>query len=585
MKLSLSSKLLLLFLLIGVIALFSFSLFLKNELKKSLLSCFEEEMTVAGRIIAMMPQEKIAGNIEKLAKASDSRLTLINAAGKVVADTMAGSAKMDSHLNRPEIQEARLRRMGKATRYSRTLDQEMIYVVVPLGNRAGEKGYVRLSRPVSDVSLVTDKRGRTSLYFMLAIIAAYILAALLFCFRLLAPIRRMAAFTDKVRAGNFSGALLVRSDGEIAELEKNINEMVESLQHKIKKADEEKQKLESVFTGMNEGVMLLDSENRIESVNLSMERVIGRPPGDAIGRTILEVCHNAELHDALAHSQKTMEVVHEEINFGDEPPFVMDVTISTVNVDKGSKKKTVFVFHDVTHLKQLERIRTDFIANATHEIRTPLTAIIGFTETLQHGALENSETANRFLGTIRENAERLNRLVDDHKTLSRLELGEENLKLEELPVKKEIEKALQVVGVMAAKKKIEIRKDIPENLPAAFADQDRMTQILINIIDNAIKFTPEGGSISITASQKEKDFLAIEVTDTGPGIPAADIPRLGERFYRVDKTRSRDLGGTGLGLSIVKHLMKAHNGRMEIQSVMGKGTAILLFFPLFKKTT
>jgi two-component system phosphate regulon sensor histidine kinase PhoR len=585
MKLSLSGKTLVVFFLIGAVAVAFFSIVLSGQIKKDLFLRFEEEMTVAGRIIAMMPQDKIAANIERLAKTSHSRLTLINAAGKVVADTMATSEKMDSHLHRSEIQEARLKGVGTAKRYSRTLGQEMIYVVVSLGDRAGERGYVRLSRPASDVSLFTDKQAKTSLYFMLALIAAYILTAMLFCLRLLNPIRRMAAFTDKIRDGRFSGSLLIRSDGEITELAKNINKMVESLRDKIKKADEEKQKLESVFAGMNEGVMLLDSENRIESVNQSMESVLRRPPADMLGRTILEVCHNAELHDALAHSQKTMEVLCKEISLGEEAPLVMDVTISTVNADTRNERKTILVFHDVTHLKQLERIRTDFIANATHEIRTPLTAIIGFTETLQQGSVENSETAKKFLRTIRENAERLNRLVDDLKTLSRLELGEENLKLEELPVKDELEKVMQVVGVMAAQKKIEIRKDIPENLPAAFADKDRMTQILINIMDNAIKFTPEGGSISITASQEEEGFLAIKIADTGPGIPAADIPRLGERFYRVDKTRSRDLGGTGLGLSIVKHLLKAHNGRMEIQSASGKGTAILLFFPLFKKTT
>ncbi len=585
MKFSLSGKFLFLFLLIGVIALFSFSLVLKIEFKKSLLSRFEEEMTAAGRLIAMMPEKKIAENIEKLAKASDSHLILINAAGRVVAGTWAAPTGKDNNLHLTDIQEARIKGVGKAFLYSNVLKKDVFYVTVLIYDKDGKSGYIRLFRPVPEISPFADARGKTSLCFLFLILAVYLLFVLRLSGRLLSPIRRMAAFTDKVRAGNFSGALLIRSDDEIAELEKNINEMVESLQDKIRKADDEKQKLELLFTGMNEGVMLLDSENRIEFVNLSMEKVIRRPPGDAIGRTILEVCHNTELHDAFAHSQKTMEVVCKEINIGDVHPFVMDVTISTVNADKDSKKKTILVFHDVTHLKQLERVRADFIANVTHEIRTPLTAIIGFTETLQRGASENSETAQRFLGTIRENAERLNRLVDDLKTISRLELGEETLNLEELPVKEEIEKVLQVVGVMAVQKKIAIRKDIPENLPAAFADQDRMMQILINIMDNAIKFTPEGGSISITASQDEEEFLAIKIVDTGPGIPAADIPRLGERFYRPDKTRSRDLGGTGLGLSIVKHLMKAHNGRMEIQSVMGKGTAILLFFPLFKKAT
>ena len=584
MKLSFSEKFLVVFLMIGAVVVALFCLVLSGQIKREALLRIEEEMTVAGRIIAMMPQEKVTTSIEALAKATNARLTVVNAAGKVVADTMAASTKMDGHLDRPEIQEARLRSMGTATRYSRTLAQEMIYVVVPLGNKAGERGYVRLARPVPQISVFADTRGKTAMYFLFLVIAAYLLFMLRLSGRLLYPIRRMAAFTDKVRAGNVSGALLFRADGEIAGLAKNINEMVESLHDKIKKADEEKQKLELVFVGMTNGVMLLDSENRIESVNPSMEKIIGRPHGDAIGRTILEVCHNAELHDALAQSQKTMEVVCKEITMGDSRPFVMDVTISTVNADNSDKKKTILVFYDVTQLKELERMRTDFIANVTHEIRTPLTAIIGFTETLQHGALENAETVNRFLETIRQNADRLNRLVDDLKTLSRLEFGEEDLKLEELAVNEEIQSVMEVIGDLAARKKIEIRQDIPEGLPGVMADRDRMMQILINIMDNAVKFTPENGSIIITASQEEADFLAVKIADTGPGIPPADIPRLGERFYRVDKTRSRDLGGTGLGLSIVKHLMKAQNGRMEIKSAIGKGTKIMLFFPLFSKT-
>jgi two-component system phosphate regulon sensor histidine kinase PhoR len=261
----------------------------------------------------------------------------------------------------------------------------------------------------------------------------------------------------------------------------------------------------------------------------------------------------------------------------------MDVTISAVNDGTGGERKTILVFHDVTRLKRLERIRTDFIANVTHEIRTPLTAIIGFTETLQQGALENRETAGRFLDTIRENAERLNRLVDDLTTISVLEMGEVKLQLEGLSIEEEIEKALLVTGGRAAEKGLIIRKDIPPELPSVSADRDRLTQILINIIDNAIKFTPEGGKISVAALPEGKDFLALRIADTGPGIPEAELPRLGERFYRVDKTRSRDLGGTGLGLSIVKHLMKTHGGRMHIASVLGKGTTVSLFFPVARQ--
>jgi two-component system phosphate regulon sensor histidine kinase PhoR len=585
MKTRLSNKFLLSFLLVGAVALAFSSFFVRSELKQNLLDRFKAEMTAEAGIIAALPIEYIAANAGYLTRLAQARLTLIDASGKVLADTMSIPEEMESHLDRSELQEARLRGIGTASRYSHTLKEEMFYVAVPRGGSAGKDGYVRLARPVTEIALFVDEKGRLFLGLLFAIVAVYLLTAAYLSVRLLSPIRRLTLFTGRVRAGDFSGSLLIKSHNEISELAGNINEMVEALQEKIKRANEARQKLESVFAGMSEGVMLLDSENRIESLNRSMERVIGRTREEALGRTVLEICRNAELQDALKRSEESGESVCEEIGIGDERPVVMDVTISVMNDEAGGGRKTILVFHDVTRLKGLERIRTDFIANVTHEIRTPLTAIIGFTETLEQGALENREMALRFLDTIRENAERLNRLVDDLTTLSVLELGEANLRLAGLSMEEVVEKALLVTGGRAAEKGIVIRRDIPQDLPVISADSDRLTQILINIIDNAIKFTPDGGAITLAAAPEGNDLLALKIADTGPGIPPAEIPRLGERFYRVDKTRSRELGGTGLGLSIVKHLMKAHGGQINIESALGKGTTVSLLFPVAKKET
>ncbi|MHB8092958.1 MAG: sensor histidine kinase [Syntrophales bacterium] len=582
MKSHLSSKFLISFLIVGIGVFATASIWLQSELKKELLVRFEEELTAEAGIIAAMPVAEIMANAKKLSRLARARLTLIDAAGKVLVDTLSSPREMESHLNRSEIQEARLRGKGEASRYSSTLKEKMFYVAVPLAS--GTPGYVRLARPVTEVAILADAKGRMFLGILLAIIIIYLLTSAYLTVRLLSPIRRLILFTGRVRTGDFSGSLLVKAPDEIGELAGNIKEMVEYLRERIKRAEEARHKLEAVFAGMEEGVMLLDAEGRIESLNRSMEMMITRPQEEVIGKTLIEVLRNAGLHDALKRFRETGESVCEEIAIGDEHPVVMSVTIAAMNSETGGEQKMLLAFHDVTRLKGLERIRTDFVANVTHEIRTPLTAIIGFAETLRQGALENREMAGRFIDTIRENAERLNRLVDDLTTLSVLELGEARLQREGLSLAEAVEKALLVTGGRAEQKGLAMRRDIPQDLPLIFADRDRLTQILINIIDNALKFTPEGGIISLTALPEGDDFLALNVADTGPGIPEVELPRLGERFYRADKTRSRKLGGTGLGLSIVKHLMKAHGGRMNIQSALGKGTTVSLSFPVFRKT-
>ena len=582
MKIRLFHKFIVALLVIGVAAVTVAGLLIQRELRTDLMIRTEEEMAAGARIIALMPAGEIAGHAGELAESARARLTLIDAAGRVTADSGLSEGERDDHVNRSEIQEARLRGVGKAIRYSHTLKQEMLYVAVPLREGSRTTGYIRLSRPLAEITRTIDGIGGAVFGIFLGTVIAFLVMALLFSLKILSPIGRLAAFTGKVRTGDVSGALRIESRDELEQLSNNINEIVTVLQEKIRTADGEKRKLESLFSGMSEGVMVLDAGNRIESINRGMEAMTGRPRGEVIGKTLLEAFRNIELHDALERFRERKETICEEIGLRADRPVMMDVTISAVAGEAGGDRKTMLVFHDVTRLKKLERIRTDFVANVTHEIRTPLTAIIGFTETLQRGAFENPETARKFLRTIRENAERLNRLVDDLLTLSGLELGEAKLHLEGVRIEEALDQVLAVVEARAGEKGLTIRKEFAGELPLIRADRDRLAQILINILDNAIKFTPVGGTIAITISPGEEDFLTVRIADTGVGIPKGEIPRLGERFYRADRTRSREQGGTGLGLSIVKHLMTAHGGRVIIDSALGHGTTISLHFPIFR---
>jgi two-component system phosphate regulon sensor histidine kinase PhoR len=244
----------------------------------------------------------------------------------------------------------------------------------------------------------------------------------------------------------------------------------------------------------------------------------------------------------------------------------------------------VMVLHDVTALRQLERVRTEFVANVSHELRTPLTAIQGYLETLLSGALEEPENARRFLEIVLRHSERLGRLLNDLTDLSNIELGKVTLRREAVKLDEVVASVLAIIGPRAERSRVRLGTDTPADLPAVSADRDRLSQILINLVDNAVKYTPEGGSVTVTTRVVADGMVEIAVADTGIGIPPADLPRITERFYRVDKARSRELGGTGLGLAIVKHLVMAHGGELQIQSVQGQGSTVRFTLPVEMST-
>jgi two-component system phosphate regulon sensor histidine kinase PhoR len=571
------------YVIISVLAVVIAGFVIERQIKTGLTRWIKDDLMAQARIMALMPETEIAAQCRLLAERASARVSLIDAAGRVIADSNRDEISVDNHLNRPEVQEARLKGQGSAVRYSQTLKMDKLYVALPLFEGPRLSGYIRLSRPTLEIAASIDQFRDSILKVLLAVLIFSLILAAVFSARIVSPIREIEAFTDKIRKGDVSGMLMIGSRDEIGKLASNINVMVAELQEKIRQANDEKWKLRAAFASMAEGVMVLDDRNRIEGLNKGMAEIIGVEYGRIVGKTPLEVFRNVELQNALHRFWQKGEPVLQEIVMGDDKPLVLDVSISAVKNPPGQEPKTMAVFHDVTRLKGLERMRVDFVANVTHEIKTPLTAIIGFVETLEQGAVEDPATARKFLQTIRENARRLDRLVDDLLILSNVELGETKLAFEGLSVAEVLEKARLLIQAKADVKNIEIRADLPASLPLIYADRDRAVQILLNILDNAVKFTPEGGRVSITASPDRQDFMIIKVSDTGPGIPKSELPRLGERFYRVDKTRSRDLGGTGLGLSIVKHLMKAHSGEMQIDSLPGRGAEVSLKFPIFQQ--
>jgi two-component system phosphate regulon sensor histidine kinase PhoR len=565
------------YLVIICTSFFILDLFLQDEVKDVLTSRIETELLSYAKIIDQTSQEKALEHLNQVAATSKSRITLIDARGKVFADSEKDVTLLENHLNRPEVQEARLKGSGKSVRFSASLGIDMLYVATAVKDEKGIKSYIRLARPLHDVQNVIDKVYQYILLTIFIVAIISLLIALFFSYRLYEPIKTMEQFTERLRRGESVGSIILDTSDETKTLADNINYLVGELKDKIRIANEEKSKLMAAFTSMNEGVLIVNAQGVIEFVSHVLSNMLAVQYSDVSGKTLMEAFRSVDLHKAFLDYKEKRENVSREIIFGGVEPVILNVSISAVH-GHPDEEKIMVVFHDVTRLKKLETIRTDFVANVTHEIRTPLAAIIGYLETLQGGAISNPDDARRFLDIMIKQAERLNRLVEDLMTISKLELGEAKFNFEEISFREMVDSVIPLLEARAAGKTIRVHNLVPEKLPPITGDRDRLNQVLVNLLDNAVKYTLESGNVTINGEETAGGII-ISIDDTGVGIPQEEIQRLGERFYRVDKTRSRELGGTGLGLSIVKHLMIAHGGRMEIQSRLGKGTTVSLFFP------
>jgi two-component system phosphate regulon sensor histidine kinase PhoR len=577
-KRNLFLKILFSYMVVVCLSFFVLDLLIKDEIKKVMTAKIEAELLTYAELIDLSSAQKMSEQLKQIARISGARVTLVDAQGKVFADSEKDVASLENHFSRPEVQEARMRGKGKSIRFSQTIGVDTLYVAITMKSKSQITGYVRLARPLHDVQNAIEQVYQSIFLAMMvaAVIALFI--ALFFSYRLAAPIRALERFTERLRKGDPVETVFLETSDETKKLADNINYLVDELRSQIRQASEEKSKLMTAFTSMTEGVLILDAEDKIEFINSALSNMLSEQYGDISGKTLMAAFRDVDLQKAFLKFKETHAIVSEEVNLGSIEQVTLNVSISSV-YDYPGEEKVMLVFHDVTRLKKLEKIRVDFVANVTHEIRTPLTAIIGYLETIQAEATTSNEDMKKFIAISLKQAGRLNRLVEDLLVISKIELGEIKCNFEEVSIRDAFEGAIPLIEAKAGIKKINIHNNVQENLLCVWADRDRLTQILVNILDNAVKFTPEEGSVFIEAGQKD-NYAVLTITDTGIGVPKEQVQRLGERFYRVDRSRSRDLGGTGLGLSIVKHLMLAHGGKMEIESQLGRGTKVSLYFPL-----
>jgi two-component system phosphate regulon sensor histidine kinase PhoR len=393
-------------------------------------------------------------------------------------------------------------------------------------------------------------------------------------------IHPLVVFSAQLAEGRRTHLSVDRPD-ELGTLASTLNAMAERVEGRVAAIAEDRTRFTAVLSGMVEGVLVLDRAGKILLVNAAMERVLGCRAQEVVGQRWIEVVRRHELNELIAAVLDRGEAMHAEVALdGPEGPRTYAVQGSVARRPGAGEdaQRSVFVFHDVTALKRLERVRADFIANVSHELRTPLTSIIGYLEALLDGAQDEPARRQEFLRVMKAQADRINALVNDLLQLSQIESGSYRWRREPVDVVDLARRSVALVEPMAQNKRITMRVT-GESPIRMIADAEKLTQVLVNLLDNAVKYTDEGGAIDVAINARDR-LVTIHVSDTGIGIPYLDQDRIFERFYRVDRARSRALGGTGLGLSIVKHIVEAHGGRVSVESRLGKGSTFTVTIPL-----
>jgi len=502
--------------------------------------------------------------LKNVGQETDARITVIDARGVVLADSQEDPKKMENHGTRPEVIEAGSGKTGQALRFSSTKNQEMLYVAIPLEKNGRVVGVLRTSLFLTQIEALLSTLKTDILKVALIITIISLIGALLFSRSLSRPIKQLTAVASRIGSGDFGARVFLKNRDEIGTLASSFDYMAEQLSTAFSQLSSEKEELDAIISSLNEGLVVLDKRGVILHFNESFKKLVGTEI--AAGQLFWEVFRSPDFTGLLEQSRKERSGCTGEVKFADRV-YACSVTFLPVG------EKTVSVFHDITEIKKLERVKKDFVVNVSHELRTPLTAIKGFVETLEE---EVTNVGKRYLDIIHRNTDRLINIVSDLLLLSEMEEKEE-LQVEKIDLKTMAQNVLHMFDHPLMEKGLTLSFEAAEELPEVTGDPFKLEQVFVNLMDNAVKYTEKGG-ITITL-RPENGWVLVQIRDTGIGIPKQDLPRIFERFYVVDKSRSRKIGGTGLGLSIVKHIVLLHNGTIDVQSSQGVGTTVTVTLP------
>ncbi len=515
---------------------------------------------------------------------SGARVTVIDAQGVVLADSEHDPESMENHSDRPEVIAAFASGRGASVRHSHTLNRDLVYWAVRIQPKAGAPAILRFALPLAQVDQALAEMRRRLWGASFLILVFGVMISLLFSRSLSARIERLKEFSQRVARGEFRPLPESDTNDELSDLSHALNETAAHFDRTIRSLTGERNRSAAILRSMVEGVAVIDARERIVFSNQAFAEILGLEPNFE-GRALLEVIRQSDLIAVIRKALEGNENASSEVIVGTIRPRSFSVTASPVPAlaatesEPAQSQGAVVVLHDITELRRLERVRRDFVANVSHELKTPLTAIQGFAETLLGGALEDRANNQRFVTIIRDHAIRLARLTDDLLMLSKIEAGKLEFDFRPVALAEFVEPCLETARLRVESKGISLEVDFPPNFPPIRGDAHRLREVLQNLLDNAVQYTPAGGHIRLTAVSRN-GAAVITVADTGIGIPQADQEKIFERFYRVDAARSREAGGTGLGLAIAKHIVEAHGGRLWVESAVAQGSKFHFSIPL-----
>ncbi len=594
MKLSFRIRLLLTFWLLIIVALWLPVEYYSRTLRRDIVREEQDKAILRLQLVHwLLTQQQAFPDSEhfndwliELSKRLDARITYMAAGGRVIADTEVpfdAIPNLENHANRPEIVGARSHEVGTSIRYSGTINQELLYVAKSVeGLEAVPTGVVRLAVAFSPIRERLEYLQHAVYGLMAMMLVATALLSDILTRRLrrsIAPLQRTA---EAIGRGDFSQRVRTVSSRELTPLADSLNRMAELIQTHIHSITTQKRQLEAILNGMQEGVMLLDAEGRVHTANQALQNMVPSMT-QIVGRRPLEVVMSPELQEACDHilqDDTDVGTVH-NLQISLEWQRVYDVNIVRVQ-DQHQGLGTIVVLHDISELKRLERVRKDFVSNVSHELRTPLTSIKGYGEALLGSGDQDPEMTRSFLQVIVKNADHMSRVINDLLELARLEAKREEVKLTRVNPGEALAAAWKLCTTMAQERQVRLHQDLPAQGLVARADFDQLVQVFRNLLENAIRYSPVGETVTVS-HQESEGVVTISVHDRGPGIPKQEQHRIFERFYRVEKHRSKDGGSTGLGLAICRHIIHNHGGRIWVESFTAgetRGSTFLFTLPI-----
>ncbi|UJF15503.1 cell wall metabolism sensor histidine kinase WalK [Jeotgalibaca sp. MA1X17-3] len=520
----------------------------------------------------------ITNYLENMEQHIDDRITYVELDGNVIYDSQRDPEDLENHFLREEIVEVMAGApSGSSIRISDSTQQELYYVAVPVVGENNELiAIVRLSRPLSEIGISNQIVQSLYYFIFIAILASFVLTYLL-TRKVAKPIEDVMDVAHELSNQNYQARYSRKGSGDLQELGNTMNDLAENLENQTQELIQNDERLRKLINHLVIGVMLLNEQKEVTMVNEAMEKILHLPKEKIVGKTYLEAISSYGMSHLIERVYQTKKSENDEIYFYHPQEQVVDANIVPIVSRTPDETDLIVLLYDITEIRRLEKVRSDFVANVSHELRTPITALKGFSETLLDGAMEDKETLEQFLGIILKESFRLELLVNDILELSRLEQRQVPMNLEPVNLSNLVRETLALIQQPAKEKKMNVQFDGEEVL--VVADPNRIKQILSNLINNALVYTPEEGTIQIFVDRKGKQAV-LTITDNGIGISEEEINRVFERFYRIDKGRSRNSGGTGLGLSIVKYLIENMNGSITVKSKLGLGTTFTVKIPL-----